>query len=71
MSVIINWLVDSKEWLFSGAGIVIISLVVRFFIKRNNSSTTQTIKSGTQSTNIQAGRDINMGSISKGNDAEE
>jgi len=64
------WILDNKEWLFSGVGIVIIAWVFRLFYKQRQTSS-QTIKSGDNSTNIQAGRDINMTSKDKGSDAKE
>ena len=55
-----EWIFENKEWLFSGAGIFILSLVVGFLIK-NGQSKKQIQKSGSNSTNYQAGGDINIG----------
>lgn len=55
-----QWIIDNKEWVFSGAGIFIISIIVGVFIKKQSSSK-QIQKSGDKSTNYQAGGDINIG----------
>lgn len=57
-----EWILQNKEWFFSGAGIFILSLVVGFFIKRGKSKQ-QIQKSGSNSTNYQAGRDIKIGKV--------
>lgn len=33
--IIINWIDENKEWLFSGIGIVVASLIIKFFFNRN------------------------------------
>jgi len=55
-----QWIIDNKEWAFSGFGVFVLGLVVAFFSKKKN-STTQTQKSGNNSTNYQASGDINIG----------
>lgn len=55
-----EWMIQNKEWIFSGIGGLLISLVVGLFAKRNKSSK-QTQISGSNSTNYQSGRDINIG----------
>lgn len=55
-----EWIINNKEWFFSGAGIFIISLVVGFFIKKRR-SLKQVQKSGSDSSNYQAGGDIKIG----------
>ncbi|MCF2649679.1 hypothetical protein [Niallia circulans] len=58
-----NWIIENKEWLFSGVGLTIISFIVGFFIKKKNSELKthqQVIKSGSDSTNIQGGRDVHV-----------
>ena len=57
-----NWIIENKEWLFSGAAIVVIGLVVRFF--KGSSATSvnnQVQKGGHNSTNIQVGGGLNIG----------
>ena len=58
------------EVLFSGAGVVIIGWLGRLIFKKTRTSSTQTIRSGDNSTNVQAGRDVSIGT-KKGNDVEE
>ena len=63
-------IIDNKEWLFSGVGLVVIAWAVRLIFKKTNASSTQTIRSGDSSTNVQAGRDVNIATRKKGNDVE-
>lgn len=64
-----NWLIENKEWVFSGIGGVIISLGLGFFAKKKNEGKNrQSINSGDNSLNIQSG---NNTIIKKGeNDVE-
>lgn len=55
-----QWIIENKEWVFSGAGVFALSLLVALFFKNRN-STKQTQKSGKNSTNYQSGGDINIG----------
>lgn len=55
-----EWFITNKEWLFSGAGIFLISLIIGFFIKKGVTQK-QTQKSGKNSKNYQAGRNITIG----------
>ena len=71
MEDILGWIVDNKKWLFSGAGVVFFSWIVRMIFKGKQTTLSQKIRSGNNSTNIQAGRDIKIKSESKRNDAEE
>jgi hypothetical protein len=55
----LEWVIDNKKWLFSGAGIFVFSWIVSLiFKKKRYASSTQTIRSGDNSTNIQSGRDV-------------
>lgn len=56
-----QWIIDNKEWIFSGAAFSIISLIATLFMKNKN-STSQTQKTGRKSKNYQAAGDINIGS---------
>jgi hypothetical protein len=57
-----QWLVDNKEWVFSGIGVALLAALVNFiFLKWNRSFLSQKQKSGKNSTNYQAGGDINVG----------
>ena len=55
-----KWIIENKEWIFSGAGIFIISLIIGLFIRKQRISK-QVQKSGSGSTNYQAGGDIKIG----------
>lgn len=66
----IDLIIDNKEWMFSGVGVVVVVWMVRFLFKKTYSSSTQTIRSGANSTNIQAGRDVSLVTKKKENDVE-
>ena len=70
IDVFISWLLDNKQWLFSGVGVGIFGLLGRLFYKQRQNTSFQKIRSGNNSTNLQAGRDINLGTTTKGNDVE-
>lgn len=53
-----NWMIENKEWLFSGILIAVPIAVISWLISSNNKSKIQ--KSGKNSTNIQADRDVNI-----------
>lgn len=59
-----QWLINNKEWLFSGVGISICLGIFTFF-KRNkqdksNAKIEQSQSGGSHSTNVQAGKDVNL-----------
>jgi len=56
-----DWIIENKDWLFSGVAIVAIGAIVRWF-KGNNSTPTnkQVQKGGDSSTNIQVGGSLNI-----------
>jgi len=66
-----EWIIANKEWLFSGIGAVLVTWIVQFIVKRKQATSAQTIRSGKGSTNIQSGRDTNIGTTEKKADAEE
>ncbi|MCM3363000.1 hypothetical protein [Niallia sp. MER TA 168] len=58
-----DWIIENKEWLFSGIGLTTISFIVGLFLKKKNRKTKdnqQVINSGNNSTNIQSGRDVHV-----------
>ena len=55
-----EWIISNKDWIFSGAGIFIISLIIGLF-KKKAISRKQIQKSGKNSTNYQAGKNIIIG----------
>ncbi|OOE86794.1 hypothetical protein [Salinivibrio sharmensis] len=54
-----SWLLENKEWVFSGIGVSVLIFLLSLF--RKNPSSTQIQKSGDNSTNYQSGGDINIG----------
>lgn len=54
-----NWIVENKEWLFSGVLIAVPLALSGLFLSNKNNKQVQ--KSGKNSTNIQAGGNINIG----------
>jgi len=66
----ITWIINNKEWLFSGAGLAILIWIYRLIIKKNKALFSQKIRAGASSANVQAGRDINI-AIKKKNDVEK
>lgn len=59
-----EWFIQNKEWLLSGAAIAIpIAIITWFFVKKSN---IQKQKGGKGSTNIQVGRDININRSNEG-----
>lgn len=58
-----HWILQNKEWLFSGAGIFIITLIFTFLQKRKKAEKKMKMKqkSGNNSTNMQIGGDYKTG----------
>jgi predicted tellurium resistance membrane protein TerC len=55
-----NWILENKEWLFSGIGVSIIVLVISLIRKnQKKKSIKMEQESGDNSTNIQIGGDFN------------
>ncbi|WP_288342882.1 hypothetical protein [uncultured Roseivirga sp.] len=55
-----DWIIENKEWIFSGIGVFVLGIVYAFFKKRKKSkSLKMKQKSGDNSTNIQIGGDYN------------
>ncbi len=55
-----DWIVQNKEWLLSGLLVVVPLTIFDWFISRKIKIRKQIQKGGKSSTNIQAGRDINI-----------
>lgn len=64
MDEFIQWISANKEWMFSGVGVVVAAWVWRVIFKARRASS-QEIRSGDKSRNIQAGRDIRVETKSK------
>ena len=55
-----NWIIENKEWIFSGAGIFALSLIIKYLWNKRKINK-QVQKSGSYSTNYQAGGNIIIG----------
>lgn len=56
-----DWLIENKEWLFSGVLIVLPLTLIGWFVGKRILAISQQQKGGHNSTNIQAGGDVNIG----------
>lgn len=52
---IFEWIIENKEWFFSGIGVFILGLILSLVYSRKKSSISQNISSGNNSLNIQTG----------------
>lgn len=58
-----SWFQRNQEWVFSGIGTGLVLAVISWVVaRRKRSGTTQIQHGGDHSTNLQAGRDIGVGS---------
>lgn len=56
-----EWIIQNKEWLFSGVGLAIIGGIWDFLKKEKpDNKYYQSINSGNNSTNIQGGKNVNV-----------
>lgn len=69
MEAVWVFLVENKEWLFSGLGVCLLVGLFQMLRGRHDSSK-QVIRSGHNSINVQAGQDITIGNNKK-SDAEQ
>ncbi len=53
-----EWIIENKDWLFSGIAIAIPLAIIGWLIHKNKSKQIQ--KSGNNSTNVQVGKNINI-----------
>jgi len=54
-----EWLIENKEWVFSGIGVFALTLIVTV-LRRKGNSYKQSQKGGDYSINIQSGKDTNI-----------
>ena len=52
-----GWIIENKEWLFSGIGIIVVGWI---FKSRKSKKPLQKIKSGNYSNNIQGGKNVEV-----------
>ena len=56
-----DWIIENKEWIFSGIGVFVFGIIGTFIFRRMKASKiTQTQSSGTNSNNYQSAGDINV-----------
>jgi hypothetical protein len=63
MRDILGWLEQNKTWLFSGIGVLgltVIGGIIRWFRRKPPATWQQSQQAGASSSNLQAGRDINL-----------
>lgn len=48
----IDWIIENKEWIFSGIGVLVISLILNFLFRSRNAKQVQ--KGGKNSRNYQS-----------------
>jgi len=52
-----NWIIENKEWIFSGIGVFILAFILNLLFKKRKRNIMKQ-KSGSKSKNIQVGRDF-------------
>lgn len=65
------WVTKNSDLLFSGIGVAVIGWVMRLIFRKSNASSTQSIRSGNGSINVQGGRDVIVGTKNVKNDVEQ
>ena len=55
-----DWLIENKDWVFSGVGVMAITAIGGILFKKKNSGKQQSIQSGDNSTNIQGGNNVRV-----------
>jgi len=63
--LMIDWIIENKEWLFSGLAIAVPVAIISWIFAKRRSSKVQSQDGGNNSTFIQAGRDITLGNLNK------
>ena len=61
MEDVINWIRESKEWLFSGLGLAIVGGIIKVIFFKNKPAQIQKQKVSENGTAVQAGRDVIIG----------
>lgn len=55
----IEWILDNLNWIFSGIGVFVLSLLLLLFKRKKGRGNVMKQKAGNNSTNIQIGGDYN------------
>lgn len=71
MDELIQCLAANREWLFSGAGGLLVVSILGLLFRRRGASSSQKIRSGGKSKNIQAGRDVTISNNPEPGDEEK
>jgi len=58
LETVTEWISNNYTWVFSGIGIFILSGIITFFKRKGNNTIKQKQRSGKNSTNIQAGGNV-------------
>ncbi|CCK80188.1 hypothetical protein [Desulfobacula toluolica] len=58
MDTITEWINSNYTWIFSGIGVLIIGSIITFFKKKSSNVINRSQRSGNNSTNIQAGGNV-------------
>lgn len=65
----LKWIIENADWIFDGIGVTILVALGGLFVKKKlDNPSTQNIKTGNNSTNIQGGKDVNVTIGGKDND---
>ena len=59
-SSLLDYILRNKEWIFSGVGVALLGWVAYLWRRKRTTSLSQRQSSGSNSTNIQAGRDATI-----------
>lgn len=59
-----NWIIENIEWIFSGIGVLALTLLMKLFIP-SSKKPKLTQKSGSQSINIQAGNNVEVHDVKR------
>jgi hypothetical protein len=57
---LINWVDANHQWVFSGVGVAVVGAVWNFFRRKSTNARTTSLKSGRNSTNLNAGGNITL-----------
>ena len=60
-----SYIINNKEWIFSGIGVFFLTLFIGFLFRQRKAEVSQNIKAGNNSTNIQVGGDMSSGAQKK------
>jgi LPXTG-motif cell wall-anchored protein len=58
LEAITEWISNNYTWVFSGVGILVLGGIIALFKRKRSGGTTQKQRSGNNSTNVQAGGNV-------------